>query len=54
MRIRLRLFEERNTVCVFIYENDAETNDNRLNKPRNIDYLNNNRIYLLRIDNKER
>ena len=37
---------------MFIYDIDPETYDIRLSKPGNIDYLNNDLIYLLRIDSE--
>ena len=46
----IEVFAERNKVCLFIYEFDPEKNDVRLSKPGHIDYLNNDLMYLLRID----
>ena len=49
----IETFEELNKVCIFVYELDEESKI-RLSKAGKIEYLTNDLVYLLRIDNEEK
>ncbi|MFM7979422.1 MAG: hypothetical protein ACKPKO_08920, partial [Candidatus Fonsibacter sp.] len=49
----IETFEELNKVCIFVYELDEESKI-RLSKAGKIEYLTNDLVYLLRIDNRQK